>query len=162
MNSSEIFDEKLITMECKWGIPRGSHWPLCSRRALRSSSRHDGLQMHGRLWTFSSANSGSHGTAELSRVGFTFMFLLNKLSQVWEEHGENGLLLQVYFSRQGMLESWTSTPSWNELLLSWPFLISLNGCLNWGKEGNMWNYKWNKSPLLPNFQTEQFSKPFVW
>ena len=94
------------------------YWPLCSRRALRSSSRHDGLQMHGRLWTFSSANSGSHGTAELSRVGFTFMFLLNKLSQVWEEHGENGLLLQVYFSRQGMLESWTSTPSWNELVLA--------------------------------------------
>ena len=101
------------------------YWPLCSRRALRSSSRHDGLQMHGRLWTFSSANSGSHGTAELSRVGFTFMFLLNKLSQVWEEHGENGLLLQVYFSRQGMLESWTSTPSWNELALGPSWLASM-------------------------------------
>ena len=101
------------------------YWPLCSRRALRSSSRHDGLQMHGRLWTFSSANSGSHGTAELSRVGFTFMFLLNKVSQVWEEHGKNGLLLQVYFSRQGMLESWTSTPSWNELALGPSWLASM-------------------------------------
>ena len=122
------------------------YWPLCSRRALRSSSRHDGLQMHGRLWTFSSANSGSHGTAELSRVGFTFMFLLNKLSQVWEEHGENGLLLQVYFSRQGMLENFRSRKLKVDAILkwisSWPFLVSLNGCLNWGKEGTVWNYEW--------------------